>query len=33
MLALVRDADGQPIHKTSQPYRLTGPAWPIGPGR
>jgi VWFA-related protein len=26
MLALVRDQDGQPIHKTSQPYRLTGPA-------
>jgi len=26
MLALVRDADGEPIHKTSQPYRLTGPA-------
>jgi hypothetical protein len=26
MLSLVRDADGQAIHKTSQPYRLTGPA-------
>jgi VWFA-related protein len=26
MLALVRDAGGQAIHKTSQPYRLTGPA-------
>jgi VWFA-related protein len=25
-LALVRDAAGQAIHKTSQPYRLTGPA-------
>jgi VWFA-related protein len=25
MLALMRDEDGQPIHKTSQPYRLTGP--------
>ena len=26
MLALVRDANGQAIHKTSQPYRLAGPA-------
>ncbi len=25
-LALMRDADGQAIHKTSQPYRLTGAA-------
>lgn len=26
MLALMRDQDGVPIHKTSQPYRLTGQA-------
>jgi VWFA-related protein len=26
MLAMMRDQDGQPTHKTSQPYRLTGPA-------
>jgi VWFA-related protein len=26
MLALLRDQDGEPIHKTSQPFRLTGPA-------
>jgi VWFA-related protein len=26
VLALVRDSDGQAIHKTSQPYRLAGPA-------
>jgi VWFA-related protein len=26
MLALLRDNDGQPIHKMSQPYRLIGPA-------
>jgi hypothetical protein len=26
MLAMLRDQDGQPTHKTSQAYRLTGPA-------
>jgi VWFA-related protein len=26
MLALIRDIHGRPIHKTSQPYRLAGPA-------
>jgi VWFA-related protein len=26
MLALLRDEDGEPFHKTSQPYRLTGAA-------
>lgn len=26
MLAMLRDQDGQPFHKTSQPFRLTGPA-------
>ena len=26
MLAMLRDQDGEPFHKTSQPFRLTGPA-------